>query len=72
VWSGRKLEEKLEYMHATPLKRKLVVHAQDRPWSSWAHYAKGEGLIHIDQVGEEREPVGKRAASKKKRQNLHP
>jgi putative transposase len=49
VWSAAKLKEKLEYMHANPVKRKLVTHPKDWPWSSWSHYEKGEaGLIRID------------------------
>jgi putative transposase len=39
VWSEKKLKEKLEYMHANPVQRKLVQHPRDWPWSSWAHYA---------------------------------
>ena len=51
VWSSKKVREKLEYMHANPVKRKLVVHPKDWPWSSWSYYAKGdEGLIGIDPV----------------------
>ena len=42
VWSEKKLREKLEYMHANPVQRKLVQHPRDWPWSSWAHYA-GKG-----------------------------
>jgi len=53
VWSSEKLQEKLEYMHANPVKRKLVVHPKDWPWSSWSHYVKGEeGLIRMDSVEE--------------------
>jgi putative transposase len=53
VWSAEKLREKLEYMHANPVKVKLVLHPKDWPWSSWSHYVKGEeGLIPIDSVGE--------------------
>jgi putative transposase len=49
VWSGKKVKEKLEYMHRNPIQRKLVVHPKDWPWSSWSHYAQGEvGLIRID------------------------
>jgi putative transposase len=49
VWSARKVREKLEYMHRNPVKRKLVSHPKDWPWSSWSHYEKGErGLIEID------------------------
>jgi len=44
VWSEKKLKEKLEYMHANPVQRKLVQHPKDWPWSSWAHYAgRGKG-----------------------------
>ena len=51
VWSEKKLREKLDYMHANPLKRKLVSHARDWPWSSWSHYEEvTEGLIKIDSV----------------------
>jgi len=53
VWSAKKLKEKLEYMHANPVTRKLVLHPKDWPWSSFSFYAKGEkGLIRIDQVKE--------------------
>lgn len=49
VWSAKKLREKLQYMHLNPVKRALVSHPKDSPWSSWLHYEKGElGLIHID------------------------
>jgi putative transposase len=51
VWSEKKLKEKLEYMHANPVSRKLVVHPKEWPWSSWSYYAKGEkGLIRIDSL----------------------
>ena len=52
VWSEKKIREKLDYMHANPVTRKLVKHPKDWPWSSWSFYAKGEtGLIRIDPVG---------------------
>jgi len=36
-------------MHANPVKRKLVEHPKDWPWSSWSFHAKGEsGLVKID------------------------
>lgn len=51
VWSAKKIREKLEYMHANPVTRKLVEHPQDWPWSSWSFYARGEtGLVPIDPV----------------------
>jgi putative transposase len=37
VWGEKKLREKLEYMHANPVQRKLVRDPKDWPWSSWAH-----------------------------------
>jgi len=52
VWSEKKFREKLEYMHANPVKRGLVEHPKDWPWSSWGHYALGEtGLIRVDSLG---------------------
>jgi len=51
VYSRGKLKEKLNYMHANPVIRKLVRDAKDWPWSSWSQYMKGEnGLIEIDVV----------------------
>jgi putative transposase len=34
--------EKLNYMHANPVKRGLVNHPRDWAWSSWAYYFGGE------------------------------
>ena len=49
VWSGGKLTEKLEYMHLNSVKRKLVLHSKEWPWSSWSFYSNGEeGVIGID------------------------
>lgn len=49
VYTGAKITEKLHYMHLNPVKRGLVDHLKDWPWSSWLHYANGEaGLIRID------------------------
>ena len=49
VWSEKKLKEKLDYTHANPVKRRLVVHPKDWPWSSWRDYALRErGLIRVD------------------------
>jgi putative transposase len=36
VYSRKKLREKLEYMHANPVVRKLVTHPREWPWSSWS------------------------------------
>lgn len=45
VWSERKKNEKLNYMHFNPVKRKLVSHPKDWPWSSYRFYWRGEGGI---------------------------
>ena len=50
VHSRNKLWEKLEYMHANPVKERLVRHPRDWPWSSWSFYETGEGLLKIDLV----------------------
>jgi putative transposase len=52
VWSEKKVREKLEYMHASPIAKKLVEHPKDWPWSSWSFYVNGEpGLVAIDPFG---------------------
>jgi putative transposase len=49
VWSARKQSEKLEYMHANPVKRRLVRHPRDWPRSSYSFYAQQEPvLVRID------------------------
>jgi len=54
VYSAQKIREKLDYIHSNPVKRKLVVHPKDWPWSSWAYYARGEqGVVRIEPTGEE-------------------
>lgn len=51
VYSHGKKNEKLEYMHANPVTRKLVNHPKDWPWSSFRFHATGEaGLVKIDAV----------------------
>jgi putative transposase len=72
VWSGKKVKEKLEYMHANPVVRGLVKHPRDWPWSSWSHYAKGEeGLLRIDILGERKERESS-LANARKIQRPHP
>lgn len=52
VYSAKKMREKLEYMHANPIQRKLVTHPKEWPWSSWSFYALSEqGLLKIDPMG---------------------
>jgi len=51
VWSPKKKVEKLHYMQMNPLKRKLMGHPKDWPWSSFSFYSKQtHGLIRIDPV----------------------
>ena len=51
VYSLNNKIEKLHYMHMNPLKRKLVAHPKDWPWSSFSFYSKlKQGLIRIDPV----------------------
>jgi putative transposase len=51
VHSARKRTEKLDYMHANPVKRGLVKNPAAWVWSSWSFYATGEmGLVRIDPV----------------------
>ena len=49
VYSPKKVREKLEYMHANPVKRGLVGKPGEWMWSSFLSYEKGEGgLVPID------------------------
>ena len=49
VYSHRKRLEKLNYMHANPVKRGLVKHPQDWAHSSWRFYQGTElGLLRMD------------------------
>src|ERR1700680_4716547 len=51
VHSAKKRMEKLDYMHANPVKRGLVKHPAAWVWSSWSFYATGKtGLVRIDPV----------------------
>ena len=51
VWSAKKRQEKLEYMHRNPLTRRLVKDPQDWVWSSYSNYsARGAPLLPIDFV----------------------
>jgi putative transposase len=51
VYSAKKIREKLEYMHANPVKRGLADKPGEWVWSSFGSYERGEGgLISIDFV----------------------
>lgn len=42
------LNEKITYIHNNPVKRGLVKHPEDWPWSSAQWYMTGTGLVPID------------------------
>ena len=49
VWSQKKKIEKLQYIHMNPVKRGLVTHPKDWPWSSFSFYAsRDSGLIALN------------------------
>jgi putative transposase len=49
VWSKSKRVEKLNYMHANPVRRKLVERPELWAWSSYRAHALGEeGLVHVN------------------------
>ena len=51
VWSREKIAEKLFYMHLNPVRRGLVAHPKEWPWSSFSFYSHGEEiLVGIDPV----------------------
>jgi putative transposase len=51
VWTQRKKNEKLHYMHNNPIQRGLVTQPKDWPWSSNRFYAHGgEVLLSLDTV----------------------
>ena len=48
IYTRRKLRQKLDYMHANPVKERLVKHPKDWPWSSWAFYVGKPALLSMD------------------------
>jgi len=51
IYSEKKRLEKLDYMHANPVKRRLVNEPGDWPWSSWRFYYLGDtSLLAMDHV----------------------
>ena len=48
VHSSSKLREKVDYIHANPVRRELVKHPDDWPYSSWRFYeGDGRSLLPI-------------------------
>ncbi|HEV2499837.1 MAG TPA: transposase [Terriglobia bacterium] len=51
VWSPKKCAEKLDYMHANPLKRGLVDSPEKWPWSSFRFYFLDDSsILPIDRI----------------------
>jgi hypothetical protein len=51
VWSEKKIQEKLNYMHNNPVKRGLVAQPGDWPWSSWRyHYLDDSTVLAMDRL----------------------
>lgn len=49
LWSARKRVEKLRYMHRNPVKRGLVLEAEQWEWSSFCSYAYQEvGRVRVN------------------------
>jgi len=42
VWSKPKLYTKVDYIHANPVRKNLVMHPKDWEHSSWRFYERGE------------------------------
>ncbi len=51
LWTARRLREKIGYIHANPVRRGLVEHPRDWPWSSCRAWEEGgEEPIRIDRA----------------------
>ena len=48
VYTRAKVIEKLHYMHANPVKERLVLHPGNWPWSSWCCYHGRPALLAMD------------------------
>jgi len=47
--SVREAHEKIGYIHANPVRRELVAHPRDWPWSSWPAWHEGDnGLLSVN------------------------
>jgi putative transposase len=51
VYTEKKQLEKLDYMHANPLKRELVSSPSEWPWSSWRfYYLDDRSVLEMDRI----------------------
>jgi putative transposase len=49
LWSPQEVREKIDYIHANPVRRGLVLRPGDWPWSSWrAWHERGDAPVPID------------------------
>ena len=48
IYTGSKVPEKLHYMHANPVRARLVQHPGDWPWSSWCYYYGRKAFMEMD------------------------
>ena len=52
VYSEQKLQEKLDYMHANPVKRGLVSSPEEWLWSSFRfYYLNDASVLRMDRLG---------------------
>jgi putative transposase len=61
VWSHKKHQGKLDYIHYNPVRRGLVERAEDWAWSSFRHHCYGtHGVVEIESqwTARERERLG--------------
>lgn len=63
------LREERKWTTCNPMRRKLVSHPRDWPWSSWSHYEKGGRVDSHHTLGEEDKPG---SLPKRKIQKPHP
>ncbi len=62
VWSDEKFAEKVNYIHANPVRRGLVEQPEDWNWSSFRHIATGaESVVEVESqwTARKREQMGK-------------
>jgi REP element-mobilizing transposase RayT len=51
ILSAEVLRQKIDYIHANPVRRGLVVNPGDWPWSSWkAFYHDEQGVLAVDKI----------------------
>ncbi len=51
ICSGKKQNEKIDYIHNNPVARGLVAHPGDWPWSSWRfYYREDRSLLAMDHM----------------------